>query len=118
MGTKEGRVRKPSAKAAPKKAAKPGKTSYDVERDKDGRGYFYFRSEPMTRLVRGVDVRFSYDDLVAEPDSTDHWDGVRNHVAKNWMRAMRVGDQGLFYHSNAGDGTGRYRVLVRRLRWD
>jgi predicted RNA-binding protein with PUA-like domain len=29
------------------------------------------------------------------------WDGVRNYQARNYMRAMAVGDQVLFYHSNA-----------------
>ena len=29
------------------------------------------------------------------------WDGVRNYQARNFMRAMAVGDQVLFYHSNA-----------------
>jgi len=29
------------------------------------------------------------------------WEGVRNYQARNHMRAMRVGDQALFYHSNA-----------------
>lgn len=32
-------------------------------------------------------------------------------VAKNWLRAMRVGDRGLFYHSNAGDDTGVVGVV-------
>ncbi len=29
------------------------------------------------------------------------WDGVRNYQARNFMKAMRVGDKVLFYHSNA-----------------
>ena len=32
---------------------------------------------------------------------TTPWDGVRNYQARNHMRAMEVGDQVLFYHSNA-----------------
>ncbi len=32
---------------------------------------------------------------------TAPWDGVRNYQARNFMRAMRVGDRVLFYHSNA-----------------
>jgi len=109
----EGRVKKSTTAAKRKPAkAKPAKTTYDVIRDSAGRGYFYFRSEPKTRMVRGVDVKFSYDDLVSERDSTAHWDGVRNHVAKNWMRAMKEGDRALFYHSNAGsDETGVVGVV-------
>ena len=34
-------------------------------------------------------------------DGSTHWDGVRNHQAKNFMRDdMRTGDLVLFYHSN------------------
>ena len=28
------------------------------------------------------------------------WDGVRNYQARNFMRAMKAGDQVFFYHSN------------------
>jgi predicted RNA-binding protein with PUA-like domain len=31
----------------------------------------------------------------------EHWDGVRNYQARNFMREMKVGDDVLFYHSNA-----------------
>ena len=44
---------------------------------------------------------FSVDDLAASPNRTTSWDGVRNYQARNFMRAMKVGDQVLFYHSNA-----------------
>lgn len=54
--------------------------------------YWLFKSEP--------DV-FGIDDLAAQPEQTDHWDGVRNYQARNFMRdQMAVGDQGFFYHSN------------------
>ncbi len=32
---------------------------------------------------------------------TAPWDGVRNYTARNFMRAMALGDHVLFYHSNA-----------------
>ncbi|MDH5526553.1 MAG: EVE domain-containing protein [Nitrospirota bacterium] len=45
---------------------------------------------------------FSIDDLAACPDGIDHWDGVRNYQARNFMRdEMKPGDGVLFYHSNA-----------------
>jgi predicted RNA-binding protein with PUA-like domain len=44
---------------------------------------------------------FSIDDLAKSPKQTTSWDGVRNYQARNFMRAMKVGDQVLFYHSNA-----------------
>lgn len=56
------------------------------------KNYWLMKSEP--------DV-FSIDDLKACPNSTDHWDGVRNYQARNFMRdGMKKGDQILFYHSN------------------
>lgn len=55
--------------------------------------YWLFKSEP--------DV-FSWDDLVARGEAGEEWDGVRNYQARNFMRAMKMGDQGLFYHSNIG----------------
>lgn len=43
---------------------------------------------------------FSYDDLERRPGQTEHWDGVRNYQARNFMRdQFRIGDQVLFYHS-------------------
>ena len=44
---------------------------------------------------------FSIDDLKNRPDMTEHWDGVRNYQARNFLRdAIQVGDGVLFYHSN------------------
>ncbi len=55
--------------------------------------YWLFKSEP--------DV-FSFDDLVAKGAAGEEWDGVRNYQARNNMREMKVGDLGLYYHSNEG----------------
>ncbi|MBW0158277.1 EVE domain-containing protein [Sedimentimonas flavescens] len=55
--------------------------------------YWLFKSEPN---------KFSWDDLVAKGDAGEEWDGVRNYLARNNMRAMKVGDRGFFYHSNVG----------------
>lgn len=52
--------------------------------------YWLFKSEPNT---------FSWDDLVAKGDKGEEWDGVRNHLAKNQMQKMAIGDLGFFYHS-------------------
>jgi predicted RNA-binding protein with PUA-like domain len=41
---------------------------------------------------------YSIDDL--ERDGSTYWDGVRNYKARNNMRAMHVGDEVLYYHSN------------------
>jgi len=60
-------------------------------KDKERMQYWLMKSEPDA---------YSWDDLVAEKEGT--WDGVRNHRAANNLRAMRVGDQAFFYHSNIG----------------
>lgn len=57
-----------------------------------GRRYWLVKSEPSV---------FSIDDLAASPKRTTSWDGVRNYQARNYLRAMAVGDRVLFYHSNA-----------------
>jgi predicted RNA-binding protein with PUA-like domain len=39
--------------------------------------------------------------LRAEKRKTDHWDGIRNYQARNFMRdEMKKGDLAFFYHSN------------------
>ena len=55
--------------------------------------YWLFKSEP--------DV-WGWDHQVAKGDEGEEWHGVRNYQARNNMRAMKVGDQGFFYHSNEG----------------
>lgn len=52
--------------------------------------YWLFKSEPDT---------WSWDDQVAKGDAGEEWDGVRNYQARNFMREMKVGDRGFFYHS-------------------
>jgi len=59
------------------------------------------KSEPETRIEKGVEVKFGIEDLKLEPDQTACWDGVRNYQARNFMRDdMKVGDKAFFYHSN------------------
>lgn len=57
------------------------------------------KAEPDTRMVKGKDVAFSVDHF--EAMGTSHWDGVRNALAKKYMKeGMKLGDKVLFYHSN------------------
>jgi predicted RNA-binding protein with PUA-like domain len=52
-------------------------------------------------LIKSEPEEFSIDDLENAPKQTEHWDGVRNYQARNFMRdSMSVGDPVLFYHSN------------------
>ena len=54
--------------------------------------YWLFKSEPST---------WSWDDQVARGDKGEEWDGVRNYQARNFMRDMKTGDRGFFYHSQS-----------------
>ena len=56
-------------------------------------GFWLLKSEP--------DV-FSWDMLVERGAKGEPWTGVRNYLARNNMRAMKLGDLGFFYHSNIG----------------
>ena len=52
-------------------------------------------------LMKSEPDEFSIDDLAKAPKKTTAWFGVRNYVARNFMRdSMRVGDGVLFYHSS------------------
>jgi predicted RNA-binding protein with PUA-like domain len=50
-------------------------------------------------LMKSEPNEYSIEDL--ERDKREHWDGVRNYQARNFMRDdMKVGDIVFFYHSN------------------
>ncbi|MCZ2442448.1 MAG: EVE domain-containing protein [Flavobacteriales bacterium] len=51
-------------------------------------------------LVKSEPSVYAWDQLLK--DGTVVWDGVRNYTARNNLRAMKKGDQVLFYHSNEG----------------
>jgi predicted RNA-binding protein with PUA-like domain len=55
--------------------------------------YWLFKSEPST---------WSWDQQVKAAAKGTGWTGVRNHLAKQYMMAMKKGDLGFFYHSNEG----------------
>ncbi len=57
--------------------------------------------KPRYWLLKSEPAVFSVDDLARAPRQTTCWDGVRNYQARNFLREMRIGDQVLFYHSNA-----------------
>ncbi|MGD9802286.1 MAG: EVE domain-containing protein [Hyphomicrobiaceae bacterium] len=45
---------------------------------------------------------FSWEDLKKKGKTGEPWTGVRNFLARNNMRAMKLGDLAFFYHSNIG----------------
>jgi len=52
-----------------------------------------FKSEPDT---------WSWAQQKAKGKAGEEWTGVRNYQARNFMRSMKLGDMGFFYHSNEG----------------
>jgi predicted RNA-binding protein with PUA-like domain len=55
---------------------------------------------PQYWLVKSEPDAFSWDQQVA--NDIEPWTGVRNHMAKNNLKAMKKGDLAFFYHSNVG----------------
>ncbi|GAC15447.1 EVE domain-containing protein [Aliiglaciecola lipolytica] len=54
--------------------------------------YWLFKSEPDA---------FSIDDLANRTNQTEHWDGIRNYQARNFLRdKVQQGDQVFIYHSS------------------
>jgi len=51
-------------------------------------------------LIKSEPFKWSWQQQVEK--GVEHWDGVRNHQASNNMKAMKIGDQAFFYHSNEG----------------
>jgi predicted RNA-binding protein with PUA-like domain len=51
-------------------------------------------------LVKSEPFKYSWEQLVK--DKLTFWDGVRNYAARNNLKAMKKGDEVLFYHSNEG----------------
>ncbi|EOA83492.1 uncharacterized protein SETTUDRAFT_156016 [Exserohilum turcica Et28A] len=62
--------------------------------------FWLLKAEPLPRYENGINVSFSISDLRA-CTAPEPWSGVRNPQARNNMQAMRAGDLGFFYHSNA-----------------
>lgn len=55
--------------------------------------YWLYKSEPF---------KWSWEQQKAKGEAGEEWTGVRNYLARNNMRAMKIGDKGFFYHSNEG----------------
>jgi len=51
-------------------------------------------------LIKSEPFKYSWDQFVK--DKQTFWDGVRNYGARNNLRAMKKGEEVLFYHSNEG----------------
>uniref|UniRef100_A0A2K5KWY0 Thymocyte nuclear protein 1 n=1 Tax=Cercocebus atys TaxID=9531 RepID=A0A2K5KWY0_CERAT len=63
----------------------PQKTSATKNCVKNLSSHWLMKSEPESRLEKGVDVKFSIEDLKAQPKQTTCWDGVRNYQVRGWI---------------------------------
>ena len=61
-----------------------------------------------TWLMKSEPGTYGWNDLVR--DGATDWDGVRNNAARLHLRAMKPGDEALFYHS------GDERAVVGIMR--
>jgi predicted RNA-binding protein with PUA-like domain len=66
--------------------------------------HWLYKSEPSS---------WSWDEQVAAGEAGTAWTGVRNHLAKKHLQAMKLGDQGFFYHSNEGKAVVGIVEVVR-----
>lgn len=61
-------------------------------------------------LMKNEPEAYSMDDL--KRDGVGRWDGIRNYQVRNMLRdEFTVGDQAIFYYSNAGAKTGAVGVM-------
>lgn len=51
-------------------------------------------------LIKSEPYKYSWEQFLK--DKRTFWDGVRNYMARNNLKAMKKGDLALFYHSNEG----------------
>lgn len=92
------RAAKKTAGKAPRKSSKTKTeggawSSVLAPRAPNEKRYWLVKSEPTT---------FSFDDLLRIHNKTTSWNGVRNFVARNFMKdGMKLGDRVFFYHSSA-----------------
>ncbi|BFZ16199.1 hypothetical protein BsWGS_19238 [Bradybaena similaris] len=94
VGMKRKNVPSPSKAQAQKKARKQPPPSETFS-------HWLIKSEPGSRYEKGIDMKFSFDDLKTSPDQTASWDGVRNYQARNFLRdQMKLDHEAFFYHSN------------------
>jgi predicted RNA-binding protein with PUA-like domain len=53
-------------------------------------------------LYKSEPSKWSWRQQVEAGEAGTFWSGVRNHLAKQNLMAMKRGDRGFFYHSNEG----------------
>lgn len=66
--------------------------------------HWLFKSEPSS---------WSWDQQVKAGAKGTFWNGVRNHLAKNQLQAMKRGEEAFFYHSNEGKAVVGIVTVIR-----
>lgn len=67
-------------------------------------------------LMKSEPASYGWDDLVR--DGSTEWDGVRNNAARLHLKAMKPGDQALFYHSMSDKAVVGIMSIARGARPD
>lgn len=87
--------------------AKPAAQATAAATAATGVQYWLLKTEP---------GEWSWSDQARAKGGVAPWDGVRNHQAMKYLRAMRTGDRCLFYHSGAGASSRRVVGVVEVAR--
>lgn len=69
-------------------------------------------------LLKSEPSAWSWDEQVTEGEGGTPWTGVRNPQAQNNLKAMKVGEEGFFYHSNEGKAVVGIVAVTRAYRPD
>ena len=64
-------------------------------------------------LLKSEPSSWSWDQQVAAGEAGTCWNGVRNHVAKKNLQAVRLGDEAFFYHSGEGKAVVGIVAVIR-----
>jgi predicted RNA-binding protein with PUA-like domain len=67
-------------------------------------------------LMKTEPGSYSWSDLVR--DGQTEWDGIRNPAARLHLKAMRAGDEALFYHSGAEKAAVGIMAIAREAAPD
>ncbi|MEO6225481.1 MAG: EVE domain-containing protein [Sphingomicrobium sp.] len=67
-------------------------------------------------LMKSEPASYSWNDLVR--DGGTEWDGVRNNAARLHLKAMKAGDEALFYHSMSDKAVVGIMRIVRGAEAD
>lgn len=73
-------------------------------------------SSPSLWLIKSEPEKYSYSDL--ERDGKTLWDGVRNNQAALYLKAMKIGDEALYYHSVSDLAVVGVAKIVREAEID